>query len=248
MIRWWSDPAYAASESGRALGSLDGVFALGGECVSRDSLSRVLVTSAAGRRLYVKRYHDNGGFWRNWLATPRVRREWRNLERFSAWGIPVPAVVARGEQRRFFRFVRGAIVTEAVEGAVDLATLAQRHDPRLRDRRWVAAVSCQLADITRRLHSHQFAHNDLKWRNVLVTGDAESRVYLIDCPSGRFWPRPFLGHRVVKDLACLDKSAARVLSRTQRLRFYLSYCGRSRLEAADKRNIRHILAFFQGGA
>jgi hypothetical protein len=36
------------------------------------------------------------------------------------------------------------------------------------------------------------------------------------------------------------------LSRTQRLRFYLSYCERERLGAADKARIRLVLQYFEG--
>jgi hypothetical protein len=50
----------------------------------------------------------------------------------------------------------------------------------------------------------------------------------------------------VKDLACLDKVAKLQLSRTQRLRFYLQYCRRARLNSADKQRVGKILDFFEG--
>ena len=81
-------------------------------------------------------------------------------------------------------------------------------------------------------------------RNLLV--DPQRRLYLIDCPTGAFWHGPFLQRRIVKDLACLDKVAKYQLSRTQRLRFYLQYCQRSRLIEKDKPRIRQILNYFQG--
>ncbi|MNF08441.1 hypothetical protein D3C80_2088680 [compost metagenome] len=55
-----------------------------------------------------------------------------------------------------------------------------------------------------------------------------------------------LRYRIVKDLACLDKVAKYKLSRTQRLRFYLQYRGRQRLNAADKRRVRQIVRYFEG--
>jgi hypothetical protein len=55
-----------------------------------------------------------------------------------------------------------------------------------------------------------------------------------------------LRYRITKDLACLDKVAKYRLSATQRLRFYLQYRGRERLNAADKRRIRHVVTFFEG--
>ena len=115
---------------------------------------------------------------------------------------------------------------------------------RLRDAGWVDGVSRQLARATRALHDHHFAHNDLKWRNLLVNEQAE--LFLIDCPTGSFWWGPFLRYRVIKDLACLDKVASKVLTRSQRLRFFLQYRGRERLSSGDKRRVRQIVKFFEG--
>ncbi|WHU44968.1 heptose kinase, partial [Pseudomonas fulva] len=43
-----------------------------------------------------------------------------------------------------------------------------------------------------------------------------------------------------------DKVAKYHLSATQRLRFYLQYRGRDRLNARDKKRIRQVLGFFEG--
>lgn len=152
--------------------------------------------------------------------------------------------MAYGLERRAGQFVRGALITREIPHSEDLAQLASGRDPRLADRHWVQRVSLQLAQATRTMHKHCFAHNDLKWRNLLVNRDAE--LYFIDCPTGAFWWGPFLQRRIIKDLACLDKVAKYQLSRTQRLRFYLQYRRRARLGAADKRRIRQILQYFQG--
>ena len=50
----------------------------------------------------------------------------------------------------------------------------------------------------------------------------------------------------MKDLACLDKHGKVQLSRSDRLRFYLSYKGHERLETVDKEEIRRVLKFFEG--
>lgn len=232
-----------------AFGSLDAVFALAGQRVACDPLSEVLKVELAGRHYYVKRYHGAGKHLRRWLGRPRVKAEWQNLRHFAAWGIPTATVVAWGMERRLGAFARGAMITAELPRTIDLAQLANTGDPRLADRRWVAGISRQLADITRTLHAHRFAHNDLKWRNLLVDEGSEGCepcLYLIDCPGGTFWWGPFLAYRVIKDLACLDKLAKYHLTRTQRLRFYLDYAGKRRLDAADKARIRRITAFFEG--
>jgi len=225
--------------------SLDAVFALTGERVSKDPQSEVLRVEHAGIGYYVKRYWRAGKGLRRWLGRPRVVAEWQNLDYyFARWGVPAAAVVAYGRERRLGFFKRGALITRELAGCTDLATLANNADKRLQDADWVNRVSRQLAEATRRLHAERFAHNDLKWRNLLV--DEDGHLFFIDCPNGRFWRGPFLRYRVIKDLACLDKVARMTLSRSQRLRFYLQYAGRTRLSAADKRRIRRIVTFFAG--
>ncbi len=247
MSPWKIEKSLLGPEARTAFASLDSVFALEGEAIASDPLSRVLRVELDGRRYYVKRYHGAGkGLLRPWLGRPRVRAEWENLRQFADWGLPAAAVVAWGLERRHGRFQRGVMITAELEGTLDMKRLADTGDLRLKDRRWVAAVSRQLAFATRTLHAHRFAHNNLKWRNLLVDDGTPPRLFLIDCPSGRFWWGPLLRYRIIKDLACLDKVAKYQLSRSQRLAFYLDYAGKRRLDAGDKRRIGKILAFFQG--
>jgi len=243
MSTWQQAPGLEAAAV-QAFASLDAVFALEGERISRDPLSDVIRVECGGVRYYVKRYRSAGKGLRCFLGRPRVKAEWQNLKRFAKWGIPTAPLVAWGLERRAGAFQRGALITRELPGTRDLARLAKEDDPHLADPRWVAAISRQLARATRILHDHHFAHNDLKWRNLLV--DEQGRLFLIDCPMGGFWWGHWLRWRIVKDLACLDKVAKYKLSRTQRLRFYLQYRRRSRLNAGDKARIGQVLRYFEG--
>lgn len=253
MIFWHADPELNGGIAARAFATIDQVFALDGERITQDPLSQVLRIKREGKRYYVKRYAGNGKNarrrWyglRQWLAPPRVKKEWQNLLAFRAWGIPTARLAAYGIERRFGGFRRGALITEEICNTTDLARLARQNDARLQDRHWVDIISQQVARITRRLHDAGFVHNDLKWRNLLVTHGDSPTVYLIDCPSGGFWWGPFLRYRIVKDIACLDKIAKYHLTRTQRLRFYLEYTRHNRLTAGDKKRLRQIVRFFEG--
>ena len=253
MKRWWLNPDYANGEAERLFGTLDATFAVEGELIAKAPLSRVLRVTADGKRYYVKRYLGNGkNAVRRWfglrglVAPQRVVKEWKNLLLFRKWGIPTATLVGYGLERKYGSFVRGALITEEIPNTTDLERLATASDPCLRDRRWMAQVLRQVANITRTLHAAGFAHNDLKWRNLLVDGGGSPTVYLIDCPSGGMWWGVFLKYRIIKDLACLDKVAKYQLSRSQRLRFYLDYTGQRRLGVEDKQRIRKILAFFEG--
>ncbi|MDA0272216.1 MAG: hypothetical protein O3C68_03065 [Proteobacteria bacterium] len=116
----------------------------------------------------------------------------------------------------------------------------------LGDRQWRLQVIDRLSETVRQMHGNGFVHNDLKWRNILVDVTAGSAIYLIDCPLGRKMPGPFLARGIIKDLACLDKIAKQQLSKVERLRFYLAYKGKSRLDAKDKKEIYRVLRFFSG--
>jgi len=255
MNYWFLNPDFAHGPAATLFAGLEQVFSLEGEPITHDLISRVLRVSVDGRRYYVKRYTGSGKgksairLWfglRRWFGLQRVRAEWQNLQTFRTWGIPTATLVAYGLERRLGRFTRGALITEEIRDTLNLAEMAHAGDPRLRDRQWLAQVLRQVATITRTLHDAGFAHNDLKWRNLLVDGAAVPTVYLIDCPSGGFYRGAVLGYRIIKDLACLDKLAKTQLSRSQRLRFYLDYAQQQRLTATDRRRIRRIVGFFAG--
>lgn len=242
MYKWQLHPDYQHLQ--QDFGSLEQVFALVGERITYDPISELIRIQREGVAYYVKRYRSNGKAWRAWAPQPRVAAEWQNLQRFSDWGIPTAQVVARGMERRAGAFQRGAMITREIPGTRDLAGLADTQDECLQDARWVQQVSQQVAAYTRILHERRFAHNDLKWRNILV--DQQARAFLIDCPAGAFWRGPLLQYRIIKDLACLDKVAKYQLSRTQRLRFYLQYVERNRLTAVDKKRLGKIVHYFDG--
>lgn len=241
MTVWTLDPEYAVGPSSAAFADLDAVFALQGKQITKDSISEVLYLRVGARGYYVKRYHAEGSYLRRLLSRPRIKGEWQNLLYFRAWGIPAARVVGYGMERRRGAFHRGAVITEELYGTRDLAELASKRDPRLRDTHWLKHVMQQIASATRIMHGRGFAHNDLKWRNILVDDQSLPNIYMIDCPTGAFWWGPFLEHRKNKDLACLDKLGRTELSRTQRLRFYLMYVGRQRLTSADRKRIRLVL-------
>ncbi|MFK0087211.1 lipopolysaccharide kinase InaA family protein [Pseudomonas sp. NPDC090755] len=242
MAGWTLAPGYQALAAD--FGSLEAVFALKGERLTHDPLSEVIRVERDGVNYYVKRYIGAGKGLRRYLGRPRIKAEWQNLKQFAKWDIPTAEVVAWGLERRGLAFGRGAMITRELPRTEDLSALAERKDPRLADRGWVDHISRQLARHTRMMHDHHFTHNDLKWRNLLV--DDRAMLFFIDCPTGDFWRSFMLRYRITKDLACLDKVAKYHLSATQRLRFYLQYRRRERLNASDKRRIRHIVTFFEG--
>jgi hypothetical protein len=197
------------------------------------------------RRFYVKMYDFSSKGLRGWLGRSKVRTEWENLALFRSLGIATHDVVAYGETRKRGRVRSGALVTAEVPSAVDLSALAMRQHPLFLDAAWRRAVLQRVADYARRLHQAGFIHNDLNWRNILVTLESPPEVYFIDCPSGRWWPLPLRERGITKDLAFLDKLGRQYLSRADRLRFYCYYREISRLQPKDKRRIQRILDYLR---
>ncbi len=243
---WRVTDRFADTPAAEAFADLDRVFALEGDVMATDPISRVIRVTAGDRRYFVKTYWEAGKNLRRYVGRTRIRGEWENLLFFEDVGVPTAPVVAYGQEYRGGKFHRGALITEELRGTDDLANLAEKEFPGLRDRRWVRRVADQVAEYARRLHDHGFVHTDLKWRNIMVTVEGEPKVYFIDCPSGRKVPGAMLGRGVIKDLACLDKVAKYQLPRGDRLYFYLRYTGIDRLRDEDRKRIRKILAFFEG--
>ena len=115
MKSWCFNPDYRGREAEQRFASIEAVFTLEGERITKDPISCVLRVTADGKRYYVKRYFSNGkNRVRRWfglrglIGPQRIKREWENLLVFRRLGIPAPTVVAYGLERRYGSFVRGA--------------------------------------------------------------------------------------------------------------------------------------------
>ena len=246
-IEWVVRPGRGGGHGARCFSTFEAAWACEGDFVSQSRSGLMFRVEVEGRVFYVKKYELSKRRWKRWLGQSKARTEWRNYLWFESVGIPTARLVAYGRERRGWMTGRGIVATEELPGTMELLRVAMELPHLLRNREWLAEVSRQVARATRIMHDHGFAHNDLKWRNILVeTGSRSPRVFFIDCPAGMKWYPPFLEYRIVKDLACLDKRAKYELSRTQRLAFYKEYAQCAKLTPRDKRRIRRILAFFQG--
>lgn len=226
-----------------AFGSIDYAIEHPGETISRDPISYVKRINVNNTVYYVKIYHRNGKGLRHYFGRGRIRGEWENLLYFARLGIPTPRLIAYGQRCRLGQFKLGALITEEVPSH-DLATLARENRPLFHDRNWLNPILNQCADYTRRLHDHGFVHWDLKWRNILIGTQEPPQVYFFDCPLGRKRYGWLQQRGIIKDLACLDKVAHKVLTRCQRLRFYKLYSCVSRINAEDKEKITQVINFF----
>jgi tRNA A-37 threonylcarbamoyl transferase component Bud32 len=196
-----------------------------------------------GLVLFVKYYQaEQDGIRFSRVIRSKPSRERNNLKLFRKLAVPTLQPVAVGVKRRWGVFQTGYLATLDEPDTVELSTLARTLPERLSDRSFFAELASKLADGVRRLHRHNFFHNDLNWRNVLIRQEPELEVMIFDSPIGRRWHPPLREHRLVKDLAALDRLACVHLSRTRRLRFYLNYAERESLTVADKKRLVRVMA------
>jgi tRNA A-37 threonylcarbamoyl transferase component Bud32 len=213
-----------------------------GERISKDPISQVVRADIDTRQYYIKQYHQGGKGIRRFFGRSRAAGEWNNLFYFAGLDIPIPRIVAFG-RKRINEQTLEVLVTAGVEDSTDLATLARQNPERFKDRKWLLSIMRQVADYTRRLHDDGFVHWDLKWRNILIQHGQIPKVFFFDCPLGRHWFGWLKYRGAVKDLGCLDLEARKILTRSQRLWFYLHYRRLKTLNPAAKRQISAIERF-----
>ena len=190
-----------------------------GNVVSEGHYNLVKKITLQERDYFLKIYFNGGKGLRRFFGKSRARREYENVKLFLRLGISTAPVVNFHEERYQGLEKRAWLLTEAIPASMDLMQLLQNQDVHLRKRTWQETVFPQIIDYTQRLHHQRFVHHDLKWRNILVSGEHFVAVYFIDCPSGRrVYFSHVLEHGIVKDLACLYVHATRILSHTQCLR------------------------------
>lgn len=243
---WKINRRYRGTDAGKIFCSLENAFSIKGEPVARSPISRLEKVKINARYYYVKTYTKPGKHLRRFIGRSRIRAEWENLQLFEKLGIPTPKIVAYGQEKRNGMFHKGAMVTEEIPNTTDLAAVAQMRGHLLDDRTWTRKIADQIADCTGRLHEIGFIHSDLKWRNILVTLGKEPQIYFIDCPAGRIHRIDKSERWYVKDIACLDKIAKYRLPATERLRFFLKYRRKDKIDLEDKRFIKKVLVFFKG--
>ncbi|MHC4777707.1 MAG: lipopolysaccharide kinase InaA family protein [Planctomycetota bacterium] len=165
--------------------------------------------------------------------------EWENHKIVAALGIPVPEVLAAGGGPE-----GSFIMTAELRGAIPLdqhleeaSPPSGNPDPIKRKHALLSGV----ADITRTLHEGGLCHRDLYLCHFFVRPGQGEEITLIDLQRVRP-ARPLRFRWIVKDLAALDYSASpNRISRSDRLRFFLDYLGRRRLDSGARRLIRRIV-------
>jgi tRNA A-37 threonylcarbamoyl transferase component Bud32 len=238
------------------LDSVDGVYGLttGQIITRRDSteVRRLILGTEGGQQrvVFLKKYWItrpsqlwNGMLRGTFFGRSKAWREFQNLARLRRWGLDAPEPVAFGEERQARCLRRSFLISAGVPDPVPLDTFIRERLPPPAGpvptgiRRTLLE---SLARATRRLHEHQFVHHDYFWRNIILSSERFDRFWLIDTHKGCQW-RIREQHARATDLAALDAPAIPYFRRTERLRFFLAYCGRPRLDPDARQLLRMTL-------
>lgn len=249
------DPDYVTAFDRLGLTSVDAVFSLsigkdpGGSSLPRYRDRLEFEISDPAKTLFLKRYDhpDILTQIRNWLShharKSMMSFDLQPIENLACAGISTPKLISYGEQWGIFFEKRSFTATEEIPNAEPLdkklPDCFRKHSTTkvLKKRREFIK---QLSQFAKRFHDTGYRHRDFYLAHVFYSDDGT--FYLIDLQRV-FKPWFFAARFRVKDIAQLYYSApCSVFSRTDRLRFYKWYAGKSSLDKQDKIFIHKVIS------
>lgn len=238
-------PEFADCFKKIGLESIDDIFKFaGGENLIKENLASFrqrikFQTENPKATLFLKRYQNTPAIKQidNWLSRQK-RISTMDCDRMPAkilsrLGINVPKTVAFGVQWQGVFEKRSFIITEKIPNAESL----EKRLPAsfFSDRKKFVE---NLAVFVSKFHKTGFRHRDLYLCHIFC--DDAGKFTLIDL--NRVFKPMFFGEKfLVKDLAQLYYSSpGSVITRADRLRFYLAYAGKTKLSICDRMLIKKI--------
>ena len=218
----------------------------------KNVVRRIEISYEGKPRVFYLKFYYNHLFEKIWARAFRgslvgrsmVRAEYENLEKRASWGLRIPQIVAWGDHRFAGGVIHAFIITEEIPQAMGVDYLASdwfdQQSKTVREQKKAELIK-EVALAVKHMHAHGFEHHDLFLRNMMVSGQDMSRLYIMDAPRAYIWPAFIMRNRRAFDLATLDAAAAQVFSRSQRMRFMHIYLGHKRLTADDKQLVRHVM-------
>lgn len=166
------------------------------------------------------------------------RKEWEVIEAFRQCGIPTLIPVAAGEKISLFR-QESFLMTAELAGFQSLDQFLKNYfSPPLTPEKILEkrAIIREVAEMAGKMHHAGLNHRDFYCCHIFIRrtedGQREWRVLDLQRVDRRRWLR---NRWIIKDLAALNYSApARIITRTDRLRFLVNYIGNGGTLPAEK--------------
>jgi heptose I phosphotransferase len=250
--RVWLDPKYADIFQQHGLASFESFMGyMGGTRYKKNQFREVIRLEWTNvSPLFFKR-HFAPSRKQNiyaWLCLHRpvssARHEVEAAQFFHEAGIRTMKPVGFGELPGKFWEGPSFIITEEVPQAIKLEWyLVEKAEKVQKDLVFRRKLIEELARITRQMHEHNIHHQDFYLGHILISWPDKDTfmLHLIDLQ--RAHQREHLKDRWrIKDLSQINYSTPLgLLTRTDRLRFFKQYLGRSTLTAQDRQWIQTIL-------
>ena len=167
--------------------------------------------------------------------------EYETSEQLKEAGINTPKTIAYGQQWNTFFEKRSFFITEKIPDAEALERKLPDYftgEPAPKILRQRRDFISNLAHFIKKFHETGYRHRDLYLAHIFYN---DKDFYLIDLARA-FKPALQKKRFQIKDIAQLYYSSpGKYFSRTDRLRFYLKYTNRKKLDSADKALIRRII-------
>jgi heptosyltransferase II len=168
--------------------------------------------------------------------------EFDAANKLTAAGINTPKAISYGEQRNALFETRSFVISEKVPDAESLERKlpdcfdGPATNEKLKQRR---DFIVQAATFIKRFHETNYRHRDLYLAHIFY-GES-GKFYLIDL--ARVFKPVLMRRRFqIKDIAQVYYSSpGKFFSKTDRMRFYMTYAGQSRLRRKDKAFIRKVI-------
>jgi hypothetical protein len=187
------------------------------------------------KRLIIKKQsnHTSRTLWHPIRGIPTFEKELANIFRYQRAGIPTIQPVFFSKEYRMKK-TRAVLITEYLDGYFPADSLPQhwkrqKKKPSREERnRLIGSVAAQV----RTIHRNGYVHNCLYPKHLFVSQrEGRFEVRIIDLEKSK--RGIFRGRRKVRDLETLYRRTGE-WSRTDKLRFLLSYCGVERLDRRTK--------------
>lgn len=217
----------------------DQLMMLEGELVRSAQRRETLRCQLGGQFYYIKRHQGIG--WREYFKElgnihrpiTSAMNEQRAIEAVHQCGLATMVCAAYGERGQSPVALESFIVTESLEGTINLEQLCtdwSKHAPNLKTKRWllrrVAAIAKQMHDAGINHRDFYLCHFQLDENFEGLLDRCQPPIYLMDLHRAQLRIKVPLRWRV-KDIAALYFSAIDIgLSRRDMLRFVRVYTGK----------------------
>ncbi len=229
-IGWWVRPQWQASLIGGQGLRIDEWRREGRLAVVKTGPQRsVYRVDLPQGPVYVKHYKVPS--WREvlrqWFRRGKGRNEGKRAVSLAKIGVPTITPIALGEERRHKFLFENYLITPEIPGTLPLDSFLERRLPLLPPEEQASLgrdLIRKLAELTARLHTQGFLHQDFHPGNLLVGVDSEGSVSLAMIDLDALRSRRHVGPRAAIDnLALLNHYFWLRCNRTDRHRFLIAY-------------------------